>query len=62
MLRDYSTHFYHFVSVSAKSVEQIDKSQMEEQICHEYFHYKWGQRAQHNSITNSKMLEKYKIL
>ena len=59
MIRDYSTHFYHFVSVSAKSSEQIDKSRMEEQNCHEYFHYKWGQRAQHNSITNSKMLEKF---
>ena len=57
MLRDYSTHFYHFVSVSAKSAEQRDTSQMEEQICHEYFYYKWGHRAQHNSITNSKMLE-----
>jgi GT2 family glycosyltransferase len=59
MLRDYSAHFYHFVSISAKSAEQIDTSKMEEQICHEYFHYKWGQRAEHNPINNSKMLRKY---
>jgi len=62
MSRDYSAHFYHFVSVSAKSVEQIDTSKMEEHICHEYFNYKWEQPAQHNPITNSKMLEKYKNL
>ena len=59
MLRDYSTHFYHFVSVSAKSAEQRDKSQMEEQICHEYFYYKWGEMAKHNPNNNSKMISKY---
>jgi glycosyltransferase involved in cell wall biosynthesis len=59
MSRDYSAHFYHFVSVSAKSDEQIQQSRMEEQNCHDYFDYKWGQRAEHNPINNSKMLRKY---
>lgn len=59
MLRDYSIHFYHFVSVSSKSDEQIDISREEERICHEYFKYKWGESAQHNSNNNSKMISKY---
>ena len=60
MKRLYSIHFYHFVSVSAKSSEQIDKSREEERVCHEYFYYKWGDRAQHDSNNNSKMISKYK--
>lgn len=59
MLRDYSTHFYHFVSVSAKSPDQLELSKQYEINCHEYFYYKWGERAQHDSITNSKMISKY---
>lgn len=59
MIRDYNLHFYHFVSVSSKSEEQKEKSELEEQLCHQYFEYKWGEKAQHNSITNSKMISKY---
>ena len=59
MKRLYSIHFYHFVSVSSKSSEQIDKSREEERVCHEYFYYKWGERAHHNSNNNSKMILKY---
>jgi glycosyltransferase involved in cell wall biosynthesis len=61
MIRDYNLHFYHFVSVSAKSEEQKEKSEFEERLCHQYFEYKWGERAQHNSNTNSKMISKYII-
>jgi GT2 family glycosyltransferase len=61
MLRDYSTHFYHFVSVSSKSPEQIQKSRMEEYDCHKYFEYKWGEPAKHDKNNNSKMISKYII-
>ena len=59
MLRDYSTHFYHFVSVSAKSPDQLELSHQYEMNCHKYFEYKWGEKAQHTSINNSKMISKY---
>jgi GT2 family glycosyltransferase len=61
MLRDYSAHFYHFVSVTSKSPEQIDKSRREEYECHKYFEYKWGESAKHNKNNNSKMISKYII-
>lgn len=59
MSRDYSAHFYHFVSVSSKSEEQLFQSKCEEENCHSYFRYKWGHPAQHNPNNNSKMLKKY---
>jgi glycosyltransferase involved in cell wall biosynthesis len=40
MLRVYNCHFYHFVSLSAKTPENIADSQLKEQLCHEYFRYK----------------------
>jgi GT2 family glycosyltransferase len=57
MLRTYNCHFYHFVSTSSKSSEQIEQSKKYELDCHEYFAYKWGQYAKHNPINNSKMLD-----
>ena len=60
MLRDYSAHFYHFVSVSSKSDDEVESSKESEADSHEYFKYKWGQYAQHNVNTNSKMISKYK--
>lgn len=60
MMRDYSAHFYHFVSVSSKSHDQIEKSHQEEYECHRYFEYKWGESAKHDQNTNSKMISKYK--
>jgi hypothetical protein len=60
MLRDYSAHFYHFVSVSSKSPEELESSKESESDSHEYFKYKWGQYAHHNPINNSKMISKYK--
>lgn len=56
MIRIYNCHFYHFVSVSAKSPEQIKQSQQFEMDCHEYFKYKWGQYARHNPSNNLKYL------
>jgi glycosyltransferase involved in cell wall biosynthesis len=56
MQRIYSLHFYHFVSVSAKSPDQIEKSKIYEYNSHLYFKYKWGRLAQHNPIDNSKCL------
>jgi len=42
MLRTYNCHFYHFVSISAKSPDQVEKSRIAEIDCWEYFKYKWG--------------------
>jgi glycosyltransferase involved in cell wall biosynthesis len=56
MIRTYNCHFYHFVSIGTKSPERIAESQAKEQLCHDYFCYKWGQYAKHNPITNSKLL------
>ena len=61
MIRTYNTNFYHFVSVSAKSPEQIAKSREYEYNCHQYFNYKWGQSAEHNPHTNSKLISKYRF-
>ena len=56
MMRTYQCMFYHFVSVTAKSSEKIQKAKEYEQMCHQYFRFKWGQPAQHNPINNSKLL------
>ena len=56
MLRTYQLHFYHFVSVTAKTPEKIAKAQRYEQNCHLFFKQKWGQPAQHNPTSNSKLL------
>ena len=61
MVRTYNTNFYHFVSVSAKSDDQIHVAKQHEYNCHQYFKYKWGQHAEHNPLTNSKMISKYKF-
>jgi len=56
MLRTYNCHFYHFVSLGTKTPERIADSQTKEQACHEYFRYKWGTYAKHNSENNSKLI------
>jgi glycosyltransferase involved in cell wall biosynthesis len=56
MIRTYSTHFYHFVSLGTKSPEQAMDARIKEQACHEYFYYKWGKQAQHNPTNNSKLI------
>lgn len=56
MLRTYNCHFYHFVSIGTKSPERIVESQAKEQLCHEYFYYKWGTYTKHNPVNNSKLI------
>lgn len=57
MLRTYNCHFYHFVSVGTEATPEEKQSKaIKEAACHEYFRYKWGQYAKHNSINNSKLL------
>lgn len=56
MLRTYDCNFYHFVSLSTKSPEQLEESDRKEQECHEYFKYKWGVYAQTDPINNSKLI------
>lgn len=55
MIRTYSCHFYHFVSVGTRTNEQIRDNTIKEQSCHKYFYYKWGKPATHNPINNSKL-------
>jgi len=60
MVRLYNCPFYHFVSIGTEATpEEKAKKQAKEQMCHEYFRYKWGVYAQHNPETNSKMLSIY---
>lgn len=61
MVRTYATNFYHFVSVSSKSKTQTEEAKRHEYNCHQYFRYKWGQYAEHNPNTNSKLISKYKF-
>ena len=57
MMRTYDAHFYHFVSLGTTDTpERIAEKQRIEQECHEYFEYKWGQKARHDPYNNSKML------
>jgi len=56
MLRTYNCHFYHFVSIGTRLPKDVVKNQQIEQQCHDYFYYKWGTMAKHNSINNSKLI------
>jgi glycosyltransferase involved in cell wall biosynthesis len=56
MLRTYSCQFYHFVSVSTKSAEQVELSKQYEINCHEYAKYKWGSYIKHNPENNLKFI------
>jgi glycosyltransferase involved in cell wall biosynthesis len=57
MMRTYACNFYHFVSIGTEAtLEEKQSKAIKEQACHEYFKYKWGQYAQHNPNTNSKLL------
>ena len=57
MIRTYKTHFYHFVSLTAKTPDQLEISQQYERNCHEYAKYKWGSYIQHNSQNNLKYIK-----
>ena len=56
MIRTYNCHFYHFVSISTRTPEKIAHSRLLEMECHDYFEYKWGTRAKHNPVNNSKLI------
>ena len=56
MIRTYNCHFYHFVSLSTKTPEQIEISRQYEINCHEYAKYKWGSYIKHNPENNDKYL------
>lgn len=56
MIRTYSCHFYHFVSLSAKSKGMEEKARQYEQNCHEYGRFKWGSYIKHNFYDNSKYI------
>ncbi len=56
MKRTYKCNFYHFVSTTYKSPEQIQNSKIKEQESFEYFKYKWGKYPLHNSLTNLKTI------
>ena len=61
MIRTYNCHFYHFVSVGTEATPQEKENKaIKERECHEYFKYKWGTYAQHDPISNSKLINKYK--
>ena len=56
MERTYNCHFYHFVSLSTKTPDVIEKNSIIEGECHEYAKYKWGTNIKHDNFTNLKFL------
>jgi|TARA_R110000796_G_scaffold158939_2_gene275553 GT2 family glycosyltransferase len=56
MIRTYKSHFYHFVSLTAKTPDQLEISQQYERNCHEYAKYKWGSYIKHNPQNNIKYI------
>jgi glycosyltransferase involved in cell wall biosynthesis len=57
MIRDYKTHFYHFVSVGTEATTEEQISKREKEVaCHEFAMYKWGTNIKHHNKTNLKYL------
>jgi len=57
MVRTYNVNFYHFVSLSTSSTEEVRaKRHQAETDGHKYSKYKWGQYIQHNRETNQKYI------
>lgn len=56
MLRTYNCHFYHFVSLSTTTQENLVRRQESERAGHEYARYKWGSYINHNSSSNLKTI------
>lgn len=57
MMRTYSTHVYHFVSLSTNNTpERQEKRRQNEIECHSFAKYKWGSFIKHNPETNLKYL------
>lgn len=59
MIRIYK-HFYHFCGAATrKTPEQSIESTRKEMIAHKFFHNKWDTPAEHDRLTNSKLLSKF---
>ena len=57
MIRTYSCHFYHFVSLSTNNtIERQQRRLLSEQNGHSYAMYKWGTNIKHNPTTNLKYI------
>jgi len=56
MLRTYSAHFYHFVSLGTRTSEKIKHNAQLEQECFHFFKYKWGKYPSINQYNNEKTL------
>lgn len=56
MIRTKKNHFYHFVSLSAKTPEQQIERQKQEIEAHNLAKYIWGDYIKHNPETNLKYL------
>lgn len=57
MIRTYRSHFYHFVSLTTKTPDQVEISKQYERNCHQYAKYKWGGYIQHNPLNNLKYIK-----
>lgn len=57
MLRIYHCMFYHFVSTTRKTTEDIIKSQDIENKCKTFFKNKWGKFPQFNFENNSRLFK-----
>jgi glycosyltransferase involved in cell wall biosynthesis len=51
-IRLYNVAFYHFVSIGTKSGERSKESYRQENECHYYFKYKWGDYMKRDPQTN----------
>jgi O-antigen biosynthesis protein len=57
MIRSYSCHFYHFVSLSTNDTpERRLKRQQAEELGHGYAYYKWSSYIKHDPKTNLKYI------
>jgi len=56
MMRTYNCHFYHFVSLTTATPENVKRRKLSEQNGHMYAAYKWGSYIKHNPINNLKTI------
>jgi glycosyltransferase involved in cell wall biosynthesis len=57
MIRTYSAHFYHFVSLgTAPTLEKQQEKKTKEEACYEYSKYKWGSPIYSHPESNQKFI------
>ena len=57
MIRTWTTHFYHFVSLSTNNTEEKRQQRQQAELNgHEYALYKWGKYIKHDPKTNLKYI------